>query len=100
MDKTGDRATEVEQRVHFNSCLRASKIGPRKQRKTQIDCGAVKSIDRVVKIKPDVVVGIEFARATDQDGGKIMPHAPVALFVRVGQRGLCDRITKSHAVEF
>jgi len=29
MDKAGDRATQVEQRMHFDGRLRASKIGPR-----------------------------------------------------------------------
>ena len=100
MDKTGDWATWVEQRVHFDGRLRASKIGPREQGKTQIDRGTVESIDRIVEIEPDVIVGIEFARATDQNGGKIMPHAPIALLVCVRQRGPRDRITKPHAVEF
>ena len=37
--------------------------------------------------------------ATDQNGGEIMPHAPVAEFVRIGQSRFCDRIAKTHAIE-
>jgi hypothetical protein len=43
--------------VHFDGRLRASKIGSREQGKTQIDRGTVESIDRIVEIKPDVIVG-------------------------------------------
>jgi hypothetical protein len=99
MDKTGDRTTQVEQRVHFDGRFRASEIGPRKQRKTQIDCGAVESIDRIIKIEPDVIGGIELARVGDQNGGEIMPHAPVAQLIRISQRRLRNGATKSHAIQ-
>ena len=78
MDKAGDRATQIEQRMHFDGRLRASKIGPRKQRKTQIDRGAVECVDRIIKIEAYVIVGVEFTRAADQYSGEIMPHAPIA----------------------
>jgi hypothetical protein len=55
-----------------------SKIGPRKQRKTQIDRGAVECVDRILKIEPYIIVGVEFTRAADQYSGEIMPHAPIA----------------------
>ena len=54
---------------------------------------------RIVKIEPNVVVRVKLACATDQHGGEIMPHTPVAEFVRIGQGRLCDRITKTHAIE-
>src|SRR5262249_830804 len=67
--------------------------------KAQVDCCAVQRIYRVVKIEPNVVVRVKLACATDQHGGEIMPYAPVAEFVRIGQSRFCDRITKTHAIE-
>src|SRR5215475_10653441 len=49
-------------------------------------------IYRIVQIEPNVIVRVKLACATDQNGGEIMPHAPVAEFVRIGQSRFCDRI--------
>src|SRR5204863_7964357 len=81
VDKTGDRAAQIEQRVHFDGCFGTTKISPGKQSETQIYSSAVERIDCVVKIKSDIVIGVKLARATDQNGGKIMPYAPIAQLV-------------------
>src|SRR5215831_14710692 len=46
-----------------------------------------------------LAVQVKLACATDQNGGEIMPHVPVAEFVRIGQSRFCDRIAKTHAIE-
>src|SRR5712671_567466 len=75
-------------------------MGPRKQSETQIYRSAVECIDCVVKIKPDIVIGIKIAGSTDQDRCKIMPNAPIAQFVSIGQSRPRNGIAKSHTVEF
>jgi len=72
--------------VHFDRRLGRTKIRPRKQRKAQIDRRAVERVHSVGEINPEVLRRIKFARAADQNGGEVGPHAPVAQFVRVGQR--------------
>src|SRR5712671_1497911 len=71
-----------------------------KQSETQIYRSAVECIDCVVKIKPDIVIGIKIAGSTDQDRCKIMPNAPIAQFVSIGQSRPRNGIAKSHTVEF
>src|SRR4249920_1559355 len=64
-----------------------------------VDSRAVERIRRVVEIKADVVLRVKFARAPDQEGRKLLPQAPVAHFVRVGQSRFSDRVAKAHAVK-
>src|SRR5712671_112488 len=73
VDKAGDGATQIEQCMHFDGSFGATKISPRKQSETQIYRSAVECMDCVVKIKPDIVIGIKIAGSTDQDRCKIMP---------------------------
>ena len=86
--------------MHFDGSFGAAKISPRKQSETQIYRRAIERINRVVKIKTDIFIGVKFARATDQNGGEIIPNAPIAQFVSISQRRPCNWLTKSHAVEF
>jgi ABC-type transporter Mla MlaB component len=78
MDKTGDIAAQVEQRVHLDRRFGRAKIRPRKQRKTQINCCAVERIDCIGKVEANVVLQIKLARAFDENGGQIKPYAPIA----------------------
>src|SRR3984893_1180411 len=90
----------IEKRVHFDRRLGRTKIRPRKQRKAQIDRRAVERVHSVGESDPEVLRRIKFARAADQSGGEVGPHAPVAQFVRVGQRRFRDRSAQSHAIQF
>ena len=83
MDKTRDRPTQIKQCVHFDRRFGRAEIGPREQRKAQIDRWTVERIHGVGKIKPDGVLRIKLTRAADQNGGEV---GPVAHFVRVRQR--------------
>src|ERR1035437_9971229 len=57
MNKTGDWATQVKQRVHFDRGLGRAKIRPRKQREAQINGRAVERINRIGQIKAERVTG-------------------------------------------
>src|SRR5664279_5646119 len=96
--KLGIGPRRIEQRVHFNRCLGRTKIGPRKQRKTQIDCRAVERIYGVGKVETNVVLQIKFTRALDQDSCKIRPYTPITQFVCISQSRLGDRGTQPHTV--
>src|ERR1022692_4048557 len=99
MDKAWDWAAQIKQRVHFDGCFRRTKIGPRKQRQTQIDRRAVERVNSVREIKPYVVIDVNFACSTDQDSGNVRPYAPVSPFVCIGQRRPCNGLTQSHAIQ-
>src|SRR4029077_4600896 len=100
MDKTWNRPTQIDQRVHLDRCLRGTEISPREQRQAQVDCRAVERIDGIVEIESNVVVYVKFARAADQNDRKVMPHAPVTHPVRIPKRRFSDRMTKAHTVKF
>jgi hypothetical protein len=73
MDKAWDWAAQIKQRVHFDGCFRRTKLGPRKQRQTQIDRRAVEHVNSVREIKAYVVIDVNFACSTDQDSGNVRP---------------------------
>src|ERR1035437_2676070 len=82
MNKTGDWATQVKQRVHFDRGLGRAKIRPRKQREAQINGRAVERINRIGQIKAERVIGIQPPRPPDQNGSDVRPYAPIAPPVR------------------
>ena len=65
VDEAGNGATQIKQRMQLDRRLGRTKMGPRKQRKAQIDCRAVERVNCIGQIKPDVIMNIECARAAD-----------------------------------
>src|SRR5450755_4945836 len=65
MDKIWNLASQIKQRVHFNRCLRRTKIRPWKQRKTQIDSRAVERINSIGKFKSNILPRIKLPGAPD-----------------------------------
>ena len=50
VDKAGDVAPQVEQRMQLEGTLAATKLGPRKQAQTQVDGRGVERVDRLCQI--------------------------------------------------
>jgi len=99
MDKAGNAALQVEQRMHLHRRLSGAKVRPRKHRKAQVDGGRVECIDCVGQIEPQVLAEIQLAGLNDQASGKCLPDTPVARFVGVRQRRSGHRFAKSHVVQ-
>ncbi len=99
VDEGGDRAAQVQQRVQLDGGFGGAKRRPIEQAQAQIDGAGVQRIDGVVQLDPERLARVELARATNQNGCKVRPDAPVAQLVGVGQRGALDRRAKTHRVQ-
>jgi hypothetical protein len=99
LHKSGDRATQVEQRVHFDSGLVRAEPRPGENRQTEVDGGGVQGVDGVVEIESERLVPIHRARHVDEHLREIGEDAPVVRFVGIGQGGARDSAAKTHVIE-
>ena len=59
MDKFGNAATQVQQRVELDGALSFAKSRPRKQGKTQVDSRGIEGINRCIQLDAELFVCIE-----------------------------------------
>jgi hypothetical protein len=71
VDKRGDIAMQIQQRVHLHRRFVLPKFSPRKEREAKIDSSRVQSIQTLVQIDIDRIARIERARDSDQDLRKV-----------------------------
>ncbi len=57
-DKRRNIAVQIQQRVHLHGGLVLAESGPRKQRQAEVDCCRVESVQSLVQVHTDRVVGI------------------------------------------
>ena len=57
-DKRGNIAVQIQQRVHLHGGLVLAESRPRKQRQAEVDCCRVESLQSLVQVHTDRVVGI------------------------------------------
>ena len=90
---------QVDQRVQLDRRLGRTKRRPRKQRQAQIDRGGIERVDRFLEVHPEGLVEIEPARNTNQVLREFCVDAPVARFVRVGERTARHRSANPQVIE-
>src|ERR1039457_2377452 len=78
----------------------ASGISPTEKCQAQVDGGRVQSIQALVEVHAERLVGVERPRDFNQDMGKLGEDAPVACFVGVGQSAARHRAAKPQVIEF
>ena len=98
VDKAGNRAPQVEQRVQLHGGLGRTER-PREHRQAQIDGRGIECVNGMVEFHAEAVLSIESARPGDQTLGELGVDAPVACFVCIGERGAAHRFAKAHVVE-
>ena len=76
--------------MHLDGTLVPAKLRPGKQRQAQIDGGAVEGVAGGLQWHAKTLVGMQLLGLGDEYLGEIGPHAPVAAFVGLGQRGTGD----------
>jgi hypothetical protein len=84
-NKRGNLATQIEQRVQFQSVLRGTEVGPGKQCHAQVDGSGVEGIDGVGQVEPQVFVAVQPSRFCNQRLCEITVNTPVAGLVGIGQ---------------
>src|SRR5574340_959032 len=92
-------ATQVQQRVQLDRRLGIAKRRPWKQRQAQIDGGGIQSIDRVVQIDGQGVLGVQAPRDPNQRLGKLAMDTPIPCLVGVGQVAATDVAPNPQVIE-
>jgi len=85
MDKTGNVAPQVEQRMQFDRSLGRAKRRPRKHRQTQIYRGGVECINRLVQIDAKGFVRVKLPGDSNQALREVGIDSPVSRCIGVGQ---------------
>ena len=99
VNEARDRTAQIEQRVHLHGGLGSAERRPRENRQTQIDCRRIERIGRFAEFHPEALYRIELSGLTDQHLGEVGVNAPVAGFVRVGQRRAPNRFAEPHVIK-
>lgn len=100
VDKTRDAATEIEERVQFDSGFAFPKLGPGKERQAKIDGGGIECIDGFVECESERLVDVERACLSDQNLGEVVEDAPVVNPVGVGQSAARDLRPEAGVIPF
>src|SRR3989304_1886286 len=86
--------------MEFDGPLAASKRGPRKQRKTEIDRRCIEGVDGLFELQGEGFLTIEISGGLDQLSGEVGVDPPVACLVGMSQGVACDHATHTAMVEF
>ena len=87
VDKRGNAAAQVKQRMHLDGASGTFIGSPRTQGEADVDGGGIERIDSAVEFCEQRILGIQRACYRDEHFGQIGIHAPVAALVRVCQSG-------------
>ena len=99
VDEAGDIAAQIEQRVHLYRCLGRTKVRPREHRQAQIDGGRIERVDGIVQVDGKALRGIQAACPANEQLCQLVPNAPIAPLVGIGQRGAGYRFAQPHVIE-
>lgn len=96
-------ATQVgigpRERVHLDRCLGLAEIGPRKQRKAQVNGCQVKGIQWLCKLYRNRIALILPLRHAGQNMAEVLKDAPIPTFVGIGESRPGDVTTKTDVVK-
>jgi len=99
LDKSGDRAPQVEKRMELDGALALAELGPGKKRQAQIDRRGIEGEDRFLELQTDVFLAIKPTRLVDKDVGEVGVDSPIAGFVGVGQIASRNAAPNAHVVK-
>lgn len=99
VNKTGNRAAQVQQGAELHDPLGATEAGPREYRQTQIAGSVVQRVDRAAELHAGQLAGVALAGTTHQRLRELGIDAPVAALVGIGQSGTSYRLTQPHLIE-
>src|ERR1700738_2810644 len=100
VDKTGDVAAQVDQRVQFDGSLASAKACPWEEGQTEVDRRGIESVNGLLQIHAQRVARIKFAGLRNEKRGEIGIDAPVAVLIGLGQCVACDLATNADVIQF
>jgi len=99
MDKSGDRASQIEKSMEFDGPFALAESGPGKKRQAQVDRRGIEGKDRFLELQTDVFLAIKPPGLVDKDVGEVGVDSPISCFVGAGQVGAGDAATNAHVVK-
>lgn len=100
MHKCGDAPAEIKECMELHRTFRFSKERPLKHGQAQINRRRIERIERATDLFQERSVGtIQGACFLDENVTECFVDSPIALFVRVRQRGPSDRSTQSEMIQ-
>jgi hypothetical protein len=86
VNENGDGSTKIQQGVHLYSTLLVVEFGPEKQTEAQINGGAVKRIDHIVQVNPEIIIiDIQRPCLLDENLSEVGINVPVSFLVGIGK---------------
>lgn len=99
-DKGGNASPQIQKGMEFDAGLVLAKLGPGKQRQTEINGGGVQSVNRLVEFHSEIVVDVEFSGDTNEYLGEVGINLPRACFVGIGQGPAGNSATNPRMIKF
>ena len=75
-------------------------MGPREERKRQVDGGRIERIRRMVEFDAEWILGVELAPNGDQAVREVVVDAPIAFLVGLRQGAAGNMTTDAEVIEF
>ena len=100
LDKSGNRASQIEEGVQLDGPLLFAESSPGKKGQAQIDRGGIERINGLIQLESKILAPVECARSVDENLSEVGVDAPIADFVGVSQRIARDRASDAHVIEF
>ena len=85
VNESGDRAAQIQQRMHIHRRLGCTKGCPIEQAPNQVDSGCVKRVHDNFQVDVQLVFGIETSGTLNQSHGQSVIDASVAKVQLIGQ---------------
>src|SRR5664279_6603921 len=99
VQKRGDVAAKVQERVQLDGRLGRAKRGPRKHRQAQVDGAGIERVDRIFQIDTKRLPGIKTTGDSNERLGQVGIDAPVAHRIRIGQGVAGYAAADAHVIE-
>src|ERR1700692_1881820 len=92
-------AAQVQQSMEFHRSFALAKLGPREERKTQVDGRGIEGVNRLLQRKAEVVVAVKLSGLFDEQMSEIGIDSPIADRVGVCQRIARDPTADAHVIK-
>ena len=86
--------------MEFDGSLVLTELGPREQRKTEVNGGGVQSVGGGLEVGEERVFGVKRGGLSDEDLSEVGKDAPITLFVGIGQRAAGGRLAETGVIKF
>jgi hypothetical protein len=99
LNKSGDWAPQVEQRVHFDRGFLGPEASPGEDRQAEVDGGGIQGVHRALQIETERFVGVHRARDVDEHLREVGEDSPGVSLVGIGQCGSGNPASNAHVIK-